>query len=418
MHITILTWGSTGDVQPYIALGLGLQKAGHLVRLATRPDYRELVGKWGLEFISIDCKAWYRDYADGFGQNPFVIANFYKQSLQPIQDSVLPLLYDVCHDADAIIFSPPAFPAFELVEKLGIPGYAACVSPLHQTYMFPNHFTRSNQSWAGVYGIYNWLTYPFFNQLFWQHIRQPINQWREQILGLPPVPLLLDFFSRMNRQQLPFLYGYSPAFLPKPADWPDWVDVTGYWFLDSPQSWQPPTELAEFLAAGSPPVYIGFGNKGGWKSANLTKLVLEALSISQQRGILLIGEDLDGTVDLPDEVFPIEWVPFDWLLPRTMAVVHHGGIGTIAAALRAGVPSIVVPYNYENYFWAHHLAESGLGPPLITRNHLCAESLAAAIKIAINNKTMRNRVVEMSKKIQAENGVARAVKVFHQHYFN
>ncbi|NJK49253.1 glycosyltransferase family 1 protein [Candidatus Gracilibacteria bacterium] len=412
MKITILTWGSDGDVQPYIALGLGLQKTGHRVSLATHPDYQEFVERLGLDFRCVDCENWYKNYSSGTSQNPFALARYYNQVLQPFQDSVLTLLSDVCQGTEMIIFSPPAFPAYELVEKLGVPGYAACVVPLHTTRAFSSHFIPSHWRWGSSY---NYLTHLFFNQLFWQAIRQPINQWRKKILHLPSISLFADPISRMNRQQLPFLYGYSPTLLPKPSDWPDWVDVTGYWFLDSPVNWQPPTDLIKFLDAGSPPVYIGFGNKGGWESKTLTQLVLEALKLSRQRGILLIGEDLSNDINLPEWVFPIEWIPFDWLFPKLAAVVHHGGCGTIHTALRFGVPNIIVPYNYDNFFWAERLVDLGLAVPPIRRKQLSAEKLAKAIQASVSDEGIRMRVGAISKKVQVENGVKRAVEVFEQY---
>ncbi|MBD2293364.1 glycosyltransferase family 1 protein [Anabaena sphaerica FACHB-251] len=412
MNITILTWGSDGDLIPYIALGLGLQRAGHLVKIATTIYAKDLVTQWGLEFIPVDCKAWYKDFLVGSHQNPFVIAEYYNYVLQPVEESFLPILKDVCSGAEAIIFSPPAFAAFELLEKLGIPGYAACVVPLHPTRAFSNHFTPTNWQFGGTY---NWLTYTFFNQLLWQYIQKPINQWRQEILQLPPVSRFADPLSRMCKAKIPFIYGYSPAFVPKPFDWPDWVNVTGYWFLDKPKNWQPPQDLVDFIAADSPPVYIGFGYKAGWDQKALMKLSLEALALSGQRGIVLMGDDLTNEFDLPDEVFPIEWVPFDWLFPQMAAVVHHGGCGTVAAALGAGVPNIIVPYNYDNFFWSYRISDLGIGSQPLHFKNLTPEKLAVAIKAVVNDKVIQNKVMEMSKSIQAEDGVPTAVELI-QHY--
>jgi UDP:flavonoid glycosyltransferase YjiC (YdhE family) len=412
MNITILTWGSYGDIIPYIALGLGLKRAGNLVKIASSIDMEDLVNQWGLEFIPVDCQAWYKHFVMGSQQNPFVITKYYNYILEPIEESFLPILSDVCLGAEAIIFSPPAFAAFELLEKLGVPGYAACVVPLHQTRAFSNHFTPTNWRFGGTY---NWLTYTFFNQLFWRSIQKTINQWRQEILQLPPVSKFADPLSRMSKAKIPFLYGYSPAFLPKPSDWPDWVNVTGYWFLDKPENWQPPQDLVDFIASGTPPVYIGFGYKEGWDKKRLMKLCLEALSLSGQRGIVLLGEDLMDEFDLPDTVFPIQWTPFDWLFPQMAAVVHHGGCGTVAAALRAGVPNIIVPFNYDNFFWGYRISDLGIGSQPIHFNNLTSEKLAVAIKTVISDKNIQNNVLEMSKKIQAGNGVEIAVKAFYQY---
>jgi sterol 3beta-glucosyltransferase len=413
MKITILSWGSYGDINPFIALGLGLQKAGHVVNIATNFDYEEYILKWGLNFISVDCEAWYDDnYSKSQGQNPFGVSRNHGDALRSIEDSVLPVIYEICKDAEAIVFSSSSYAAYEASEKLQIPTCVALVMPMHQTCEFPSHVTPSN---VRLGGVYNWLTYSFFYQLFWQFIRKPINQWRKEMLDLPPVPRFSHPLSRMNKQKLPFLYGFSPSFLPKPLDWPDWTHVTGNWFLDSPKDWQAPKELIDFLAAGSPPVYIGFGNRGNWEPEELTQIVLQALKISGKRGILLVGDDLIAQNDWPDEVFPIEWVPFDWLFPQMAAVVHHAGCGTIHAALRAGVPNVIVPEHAENFLWAYRVVELGLGVPPIQRKQLSAEKLAAAIQTITSDKTMQVRALEMSKRIQAEDGVAQAVEILERH---
>jgi len=420
MKITILSWGSYGDVLPFIALGLGLQKAGHVVSLVTDIDYQELVIKQGLNFIPLDSEAGHEEedeqnddvYPTNQGQNPFEVSRNHRHGLLPIENSILPTIYRVCQDAEAIMFSVSAYPTYELLEKLEVPAFVVPVMPIHQTREFPCHLTPSH---IKIGGIYNRLTYSYAYQLFWQFIRQPINQWRREMLDLPPVPVFSHLLSRVNKRKLPFIYGFSPSLLPKPSDWPDWTHVTGSWVLDSQKDWQAPKDLKEFIEAGSPPVYIGFGNRGNWKPEELTKIVLEALKLSGKRGILLVGDDIINRNDFPNEVFPLEWTPFEWLFPRMAAVVHHAGCGTVDAALRAGVPNIIVPFHSENFLWAYRIAELGLGVPPIQRKKLSAEKLAAAILTATSDKMMQARALEMSKRIQAEDGVARAVEIFHQH---
>ncbi|RUR75342.1 glycosyltransferase [Chlorogloeopsis fritschii PCC 9212] len=425
MNITLLTWGSYGDVLPYVAFALELQRNGHVVQFVTTPDFQELITQRGIKFKPLDCKTWDIDYSIfpdfealsidygcGCHQNPFVISRFFNRILIPFKDSFLPIIYDVCKGSEAIIFSPSAFPAYDVVEKLGIPSCVASVVPMHPTRAFPNHFTPSS---LGLGSTYNWFSHIFFHQLFWQYTRQPINQWRQEMLNLPPISLFSYPLKRMNQQKLPFLYGYSSAFLPKPTDWPDWTHITGYWFLDPVETWQPPVDLIKFLASGPPPVYIGFTSKGGWEPQYVRQIVLEALAISGHRGILLKDEDVSNQIDLPDNIFQIEWVPFEWLFPRMSAVVHHGGCGTNAYALSAGVPSIIIPNNYDNFLWANRAAELGLGLPPIHRKELSATTLAAAITTVINDKNMQAKATDMAKQIQAENGVKYAVEVFNSY---
>jgi UDP:flavonoid glycosyltransferase YjiC (YdhE family) len=192
------------------------------------------------------------------------------------------------------------------------------------------------------------------------------------------------------------------------------VYVTGYWFLDRPPDWQPPADLVDFLAAGSPPVYVTFGSIIDRNPEALTKLVLEALALTGQRAILDTGWGGLSNAELPEQVFKVESdsAPHDWLLPQMAAVVHHGGTGTTFAGLRAGLPSIVVPSFGDTFFWAQRVADLGAGPPPIPKKQLSAERLAAAIHTATSDKVMQDRAAALSQQIRSEDGVARAVEVF------
>lgn len=265
MNITYVTVGSDGDIKPAIALSLGLQKVGHQVNLAycsngvSFDNHKEYISKWGLESIALD-------------EEEYIPSN----------------LWNICQNTDAIISSDAVFYCSYIAEKLKIPYFVACMLPFYPTRAFPYAYASSK---SNLGHIFNWMSYHFFDRCFWQSRRKPINQWRQEVLNLPPLPYWSGIIHWIQQKQIPCLYSHSPVLLPKPPDWPDWVHITGYWGLDDSVDWQPPKNLVEFLEAGSPPVYIGFGNKGGWDAEKLTKLVLEALGRSRQRGILLIGED-------------------------------------------------------------------------------------------------------------------------------
>jgi UDP:flavonoid glycosyltransferase YjiC (YdhE family) len=207
------------------------------------------------------------------------------------------------------------------------------------------------------------------------------------------------------------LYGYSPHVIPPPPDWGADTHVTGYWFLDPPSGWTPPPALHEFLAAGPPPVYVGFGSMSSRNPQATAKLVLDALGAAGQRAVLLAGWSGLRPADLPDSVLMVDSVPFAWLFPRMAAVVHHGGAGTTAAGLRAGVPSIVVPFFGDQPYWGRRVAELGVGPAPIPRKRLTVEVLAGAIDRAVTDPVLRRRAAELGVRIRVEDGVARAVGV-------
>ena len=189
--------------------------------------------------------------------------------------------------------------------------------------------------------------------------------------------------------------------------------MTGYWFADSPIGWEPSPGLLAFLDAGPPPVYFGFGSMTSGDPEGTLKAILKALELTRQRAILLSGwGGLGEGYKLPDYAYAVQSVPHGWLFPRMAAVVHHGGAGTTGAGLRAGVPSILVPFVADQPSWARRVAELGVGPRPIPFRQLTAERLADAISQATSDDAMRERARRMGARIRAEDGIGAAIEVF------
>ncbi|MBN1438070.1 MAG: glycosyltransferase family 1 protein [Anaerolineales bacterium] len=243
----------------------------------------------------------------------------------------------------------------------------------------------------------------------WVFFRGFQNAWRKQALGLPPLPA--GGPAGIIRRTAPHVFGYSPSVIPRPADWPSEVHVTGYWFCDPPPGWQPPDGLRAFLDSGAAPVYIGFGSMPDAEVRGTTQLVLEAIRIAGVRGILLRGWSGLGGDALPETVFAVDSIPHSWLFPRMAAVVHHGGAGTTAAGLRAGVPSIITPYAADQFVWAKRVSELQLGPKPVSYHSLTAQKLADAIRQAVDDGAMRDRAADFGRRIEAEPGVEKAVEI-------
>jgi sterol 3beta-glucosyltransferase len=420
VKVVILCLGSRGDVQPHIALAQGLTRAGHHVRLATHSIFRDLVATHGLEYAPLESNP--QEILQGeagqtwlaAGRNPLRSMHNFATLARPMVDRALSECWSACVGADAIIFTILAFAAYNIAEKLQIPCFASALQPLTRTRDFAAMSTRSPG-----FSAYNRLTHLAAEQVMWQPFRQITNQWRRDFLQLPPLPFTGPF-SRVLRQRLPHLYGYSPAVVPKPSDWPEHLHVTGYWFLDRPPEWQPPAHLLEFLEAGPPPVYVGFGSMIKDDPAATTDLVLKALALTGQRGVLLTGWGGLGGRQLPSTVFQLDSIPHDWLFPRVAAVVHHGGAGTTAAALRAGVPSVTIPFLTppffsDQVFWGDRVRELGAGTGPILQSHLTAERLAAAIHAATTTEGIRSRAAALGQQIRAEDGIRLAVEAFERH---
>jgi UDP:flavonoid glycosyltransferase YjiC (YdhE family) len=324
--------------------------------------------------------------------------------------------WQACQDTQVILCSATAFvAAMALAEKVQCPLYCAAYQPLT-----PTRFHSSARlpplpvplRSLGPLG-YNWLTHWLVVQMAYQLARLLILPAYQRALDLPPRPFWLSV--RAHQQAPPFLYGYSRHVVPRPPDWGPRNHVTGYWFLDRPADWRPSSHLVDFLASGPAPVYVGFGSMRGQDAAELTEIVVEALLRARQRGMLFTGQAGLGAGKLPDEIFAVEAIPHDWLFPRMAAVVHHGGAGTTAAGLRAGLPSVIVPFAWDQPFWGRRVWELGVGPRPIPRKRLSVERLADAITAAVSDKEMRRRAQVLGERIRQEDGVANAVEAFEDH---
>jgi UDP:flavonoid glycosyltransferase YjiC (YdhE family) len=236
---------------------------------------------------------------------------------------------------------------------------------------------------------------------------------RVKVLGLKPSAFWGPFAALAGTDH-PSLYGYSEHVIPVPHDWSSQNHVTGYWFLEPSAEWRPPAELVAFLEAGPPPVYVGFGSMGSRNPEATADLVLESLRRTGQRGVLSSGWGGLTKSDLPDSVCMVGSIPHAWLFPRMAAVVHHGGAGTTAATLSAGVPSIVTPVMGDQSFWARRVSDLGVGPKSVPRRKLTVERLSDAIEAAVSDDTIRARSAALGEQIRAEDGTSRAVDLIEQ----
>ena len=418
MRITILAFGSRGDVQPYVALGLGLGEAGHDVRLVAADFFQPFVESRGLDFFPIkthglfeadgEARATVATALDRGGQFRQLWTGFRAllPTLQQTQESV----WQASQGTQAIVFSTVGTSAYHVAEKLGVPCVWALTVP-----MFGRTRTQSNPVLPSLPlgNGYNQLTHLLVEQFWRQLLGRISNAWRRARLDLPPIPLHKWPYTQLHGQPVPRLYGHSPVVAPKPADWGEQTCVTGYWFLDRPTDWQPPADLARFLGSGPPPIYVGFGSMMSREPEETTRIVLDALERVGQRGVIATGWGALSRWDLPADIFLTGSVPHDWLFPQMAAVVHHGGAGTTGAGLRAGVPSVVIPFGGDQPFWGRRVSALGVGPDPIPRRRLTAGKLADAMRVAITDEAVRKRAAALGPKIRAEDGVGNAVRILN-----
>ena len=414
MKITINAFGSRGDVQPYVALGIGLQGAGHQVRVTTHRIFEGFVRQYGLLFHPLDVnprQVLVNQAVADLGTNTFRIMRWMQENFTSVLGDIFRATLESARDADLLLNSGLSFASYHVAQKLDIPTIASYLWPAMPTQAFQNTTSPISPPWLPFKGIYNRLSTKFSNQLFFNMMRPLTNACRAEVLGLPPLSAAYYWGVDSPSAKVPILYGYSPRVVPKPSDWGDNQQVTGYWFLDMGIAYQPPPELETFLAHGSKPVYVGFGSMVDHKRDWMTRLVVEALDRAGQRAVLLGGWSQLGEVDLPETILKLDFVPHDWLFPHMAAVVHHGGAGTTAAGLMAGCPTVVVSFFGDQSFWGWRVRELGVGPKWIPRKKLSVDKLAAAIQQAVTDQAMGERAASVGELIRAENGVEKAVKL-------
>ncbi len=414
MRISIVASGTRGDVQPYIALGKGLKAAGYSVRVLTSDDFETLVIGAGLEFSStgesieaeLQSEEWRKSMESG---NFLVILRRMTAAMKQRAHSLALSMPRLFEGTDLIVTGMGGMGGtFSIAEKLEIPVIQAYVFPITPTRAFPGPLTPR----LPFGNMLNRLSFLPVRQMLWQSVRIADVTTRKE-LGMSRAPFFGPF-GALQRKQVPILYGYSNHVLPRPADWDALTHVTGYWFLDPPADWTPPADLIEFLRAGPAPIYIGFGSMGNRNPGETTRTALKALSLSGQRGVLASGWGGLSQADLPNTVYMLNAVPHSWLFPQMAAVVHHGGAGTTAAGLHAGIPSIIVPFFGDQPFWGQRVAELGVGSAPIPKKRLTAEKLAQAITQAVSDAEMRQRAADLGQKIHAEDGVTQAASLIKQ----
>ncbi|MFZ0545589.1 MAG: glycosyltransferase [Candidatus Promineifilaceae bacterium] len=421
MHITILALGSYGDVLPIATLGKGLKAAGHNVRFATFENFEKLVTEHGLDFHPIqgDSRAILNTGSGQAltesGQNVLRAWWAAMQSFGVLADNIAhdltPLLVG---DTDIIINQIPAgLYGYDLAEKLGVPMMLAAVMPINRTRQFP---MLAFPPLFGRIPGFNALSYRILEQLVWQWFRRAVNRWRTETLGLSKQSFR-GFFGEAGTERVPILNGFSSQVVPRPPDWGEAVHVTGYWFPEEAH-WQPPDDLLAFIEGGSPPVFIGFGSMSVRDPEGTTAVILEAVRRSGLRAVLHAGWAGIGNDELPDHIFKIDYAPYGWLFSRMAAVVHHGGSGTTAFGLRAGVPSLIVPFLFDQFYWGRRVYSLGVGPKAIPFRKLSVERLAEALTIAVTDPVMREKSAVLGEKIRGEDGLTRAVAIISGHWLS
>lgn len=415
--IVIFTIGTQGDIRPCVALGQGLQRSGYPVRVATSPNFAELVRQAGLEYypLTADFQSMLesdRTITDQ-GLNLRAMARIFRDRYAEWAANWVHEGLAAAHGASLLIgVSNSTLLAKALSEALGIPFAIARLQPLTPSRLLPPMVLSGARD--KLPGLLSLGAHHLLFQMVWGVMRPAINDVVRPQLGLRKYSRLGPYLLRSDLHRAKVINGFSAHVLPRPADWPDSSQVTGYWFLDEPL-WRPPEALYDFLAAGPKPIYIGFGSMVCSNATRFTEIVLDAVKKNGQRAVLATGwGGLDHVgIGQSERVFFVRHAPHDWLFPRVSVAVHHGGAGTTAAAVRAGIPSVIVPFYGDQPFWARCLHRKGVAPAALNRKTLSSEAMAGALKAAQHPAMMRN-ALELGLAVRAEDGVGEALRCLQE----
>ena len=420
MKILIITVGSRGDVQPFVALGKGLLDYQHEVMVCTCSRFESFILDHGVEYgfmhdeiiQLIDSKQGRELMEDTNGIFRIALANIkLAKQVAPMQRLMIADCWNAAQKfkPDVVLFHPKGFGAHPVAEKMGIPAILALPFPMLVKTVetpcpgFPVWPFKSFRQ------FYNRLTYRLVRGIMNLAIGRYIKEWRRRH-GLASSGKRNNVFKKFDGSPVPVLHCYSVQIVPEPTDWPANAITSGYWFLEERGEFKPPDRLLNFLENGEMPVYIGFGSMAGRHPERLAGVVVQALQQAGIRGIIGTGWGGLQPNSLPENVLAIDSVPHDWLFPRVAAVVHHGGAGTTAAGILAGCPSIICHFFGDQPFWGHRVYSLGVGPKPIPQKELTVDKLAAALRLVVGDKGMRERARILGQDLRDEDGVAKAVR--------
>jgi len=411
-HIVLTTYGSFGDLHPYMAIAIELQARGHRAVIATTENHRHKLEAEGIEFhpvrfdglvnieqlwefakLLIDCKR----------ESEYIISYLLMPHLRASYSDLM----DAVHQADLLLTQHLVFAGSLVAEKAGIPWVSSVLSPLlfRSAYDLPNLSTLSMSSYQralaqltqdSLMRFYRW------SARLWS---APVRQLRAE-LGLEPS--YDPFFEGQHAPNL-VLALFSPALAAPQPDWPPQTRVTGFAFYDRNKREGLPPELVNFLQAGPPPIVFTLGSLAVLTPGNFYTEGAAAAKQLGYRVVLLVGEKVHNSSlqQLPEGVIAVDYAPHSELFPHAAAIVHHGGVGTTGQALQSSRPMLVVPYAYDQPDNAARLVDLGVART-ITRHHYTADRVAAELKELLFDPYYAKRAAEVSHLVQAEDGVCAA----------
>ncbi|MEU9211396.1 glycosyltransferase [Streptomyces sp. NPDC048415] len=398
-----MTAGSRGEVAPYTGLGHGLACAGHEVTLVTHGCFERLVTGSGVGFhpLPVDPRAELESArGQGLHRSTTGAGKLIRvvEMARALVGQMTDDLIAAARSSDVLLLSSSLGPLGHAVaEGLSLPSMGVYLQPLAPTREFAPPVT----------GVRSWG--PAVNRAAGHGVNLAVERvfaggvrTLRARLGLPRIGPGAARRAR-ERQGWSVQHGFSPLVVRRPRDWRAGLDVAGYWWPYDGRDAQLPSALRDFLDAGPPPVFVGLGSATVPDPERLSAEVVRALRAAGLRGVIQRGwGELRGS---GDDMFTVGEVPHSVLFPRMAAVVHHAGAGTTAAGLRAGVPAVPVPIQFDEGFWAARLVSLGVSPGGVPLRRLSAERLASALERVTREPSYRRRARDLAGRIGMEDGV-------------
>ena len=416
MKIGIQTWGSDGDILPFLALAEGLQAAGHQVTVAytsvDNRDYSTLSSKYGFKSLKVFDK-----FEEGMDQAMAEIVatnDPLKQFILVMEkyfDPAVKEMYEastqLCSDNEIVIGHMMNHTLLTAAEKFNRPRIVVALAPLairtkHIPLFGPNLGT-------------------FFNQLTWRlgdYVgRKKLFSLANEIRNNENLPPLKSLQEELYISKDLTLIASSPSISIRQQDWGDNIQICGEMNFKSPdQQSSLPNDLEAFLNSGSAPIYMTFGSITPYQAQETTMLMLKAVRESGYRAIIQADWDNINTGSITESIYKCRRLPHADIFPHCAAVVHHGGAGTTHTALRAGCPSVVVEHAFDQTFWGNELERIGVAGMVLHRNSITSDQLAKAIKATLDSEEMKTNATVLSKKVQTEDGVETAIKLIEEKF--
>jgi len=405
MRIVLSTWGTTGDVYPFLALGERLVATGHDVRVCASRIYRDRFTKIGIDFFAVG-SSFDLDYFHRLMNTLIQIRNPLESAIRIAKEGILADAdkwyqdclegmagYDfaICHSADV--------PGQEAAIKNGLPWATVSYCPGFiktaddAPHPIPNLGTHLN---CLAWKVADWLMRKKVDPAFNTFITSVGGQKRE-LIGVKGM-----YSPRLN------LIAASSHISTPPADLPKNHKFTGAWFFDE-TDYEVPAALQQFLDGGVPPIIISFGSMGGTQASETTEILIDTIARTGQRAVIQVGWGNLGRLELPQSICSVKYIPHNLLFRQGACVLHHGGAGTTASACRAGVPSIVVPHLADQSYWGCRLRKLGIAPKILHRRDMTPKRLAQRIDEVISSESMAEKARVLGEKINAEDGPDTAV---------